>query len=226
MCIGVFVLYIKEWGQLMKNKTVGIILREWEANFKNLSIYGLKTDMIDYLRQYDINVICIPVEFSNKDEIENIKEIINFCDGIIFPGGNGVNDIDCEIMRYVYEKDKPTLGICLGMQIMGKSFNGKIKSGGAKHGHDNSEEYAHEVTIDKNSKLYSIIGDSNIEVNSKHVDCVEYTDLDCVASSEDNLIEAVEAKDKKFFIGVQWHPEMILNDENSNKLFDYYINEL
>ena len=30
-------------------------------------------------------------------------------------------------------------------------------------------------------------------------------------------------KDKKFVIGVQWHPED-MDDETSKKLFEYYIN--
>ena len=36
---------------------------------------------------------------------------------------------------------------------------------------------------------------------------------------------SVEDKNKKFFVGVQWHPED-LDDENSDKLFNYFINKL
>ena len=45
---------------------------------------------------------------------------------------------------------------------------------------------------------------------------------DVVALSDDNLVEAIEFKDKKFAIGVQWHPED-LDDEQTNKLFDEFI---
>ena len=47
--------------------------------------------------------------------------------------------------------------------------------------------------------------------------------FDNVAYAPDGILEAIEMKDKKFIIGVQWHPEG-LDDENSNKLFDYFIN--
>lgn len=55
---------------------------------------------------------------------------------------------------------------------------------------------------------------------------IPHTELDCVAYSEDGIIEAIEDKTKRFFIGVQWHPESLINDEYSNKLFDYFIKNL
>ena len=207
-------------------KTVGIILREWVAEFRSIPLYGIKADVVECLKNYDVNVICIPVRFNNNDELKKVENVIDFCDGIIFPGGEGINSIDCEIMRYVYEKNKPTLGICLGMQIMGKTFEGNVIENGAGKVHDVPyHEYAHKIKIDKNSKLYEIMGNDEIEVNSRHTDCVEYTKLDCVAKSE-NLIEAIEDKSKKFFIGVQWHPESIIEDKYSKKLFDYFIEKL
>lgn len=56
--------------------------------------------------------------------------------------------------------------------------------------------------------------------------CIPNTDLDIVAYSEDEIIEAIEDKKKKFFIGVQWHPESLTYDEYSNKLFDFFIKKL
>jgi len=47
--------------------------------------------------------------------------------------------------------------------------------------------------------------------------------LDCVAYSEDNVLEAIEDKNKKFFMGIQWHPESLMEDTYSRRLFDYFI---
>ena len=107
-------------------KTVGVILRKWRADVKDTLIYGTRTDLISFLREYDVSVIAIPVEFESNGEFEKVKPVIDICDGIIFPGGKYVREVDHQMMRYAYEKDKPTLGICLGMQIMGSTF-GDVK---------------------------------------------------------------------------------------------------
>lgn len=42
--------------------------------------------------------------------------------------------------------------------------------------------------------------------------------------SEDGIIEAIELKKNKFAIGVQWHPEMILDESiEAKKLFNRFI---
>lgn len=108
-------------------KTVGIILREWRADVRQIPLYGIRTDLIDFLREYNVNIITIPIVFKAKNEFEKVKEVIDYCDGIIFPGGKNIKEIDCQIMKYLYKIDKPTLGICLGMQIMGAAFNGGVR---------------------------------------------------------------------------------------------------
>ena len=47
----------------------------------------------------------------------------------------------------------------------------------------------------------------------------------CVSGiSNDNVIECIEDENKRFFLGVQWHPESMYNyDLNSRKIFDYFI---
>lgn len=82
------------------------------------------------------------------------------------------------------------------------------------------------MKIKENSKLYEILSSEKIKVNSRHRKCIKETKLDCVAYSEDGIIEALEDKKKRFFIGVQWHPECLINDEFSKKLFDAFIESL
>ena len=206
-------------------KTIGIILRECYKN-DDIPIYAFRRDLLPFLRKYDVNVISIPVMFENPKEFSKIKEIVDFCDGIIFPGGAEMTDLDYQLMEYLYEIDKPTMGICLGMQIMGKTFNGKRRTKIEKENHASNDKYVHNIIIKKDSLLYQIMGQEKIKVNSRHRNQVSYTSLDCVAYSEDNVLEAIEDKNKKFFIGVQWHPESILEDVYSNKLFDYFIKKL
>lgn len=204
-------------------KTVGIMLREFNANYRNIGLYGIGREILKMLRQYNVNVICIPVMFENEEEeLKKVKATIDMCQGIIFPGGLDEWDIDSKLVRYCYDIDKPTLGICLGMQLIGKTFNGKIeKIGNEKH--NTLDEYVHKIKIKKDSKLFEIIQKEDIRVNSRHDNRIVRTDLECSAISEDGIIEAIEDRNKKFFLGIQWHPESLKEDDNSKRIFNYYI---
>lgn len=151
----------------------------------------------------------------------NYKELIDLCDGMIFQGGDEFEEYDLEALKYIYDIDKPVLGICLGMQLMGVLFNGKmidIKN------HKKVLSYAHSVTINRNSILYNIYKTNFIKVNSRHKSVIKDTRLKVSAISNDGYIEAIEDSSKKFFVGVQWHPEsMISYDNKQNNLFKYFI---
>lgn len=202
-------------------KTIGIIARRFDFKYddRTLEIMGIVKHLSDnLLKKYeDIRVILIP--------LENKKEIFDICDGVIFPGGLHVREEDIECMKYLHKIDKPTLGLCLGIQIMGETFNGKTRENFVEENHNIMNEYVHNVEIDTNSKLYEILGKTKIRVNSRHKHALESTDLKISARSEDGIIEAIEDSSKKFFIGVQWHPETIIEDEYSTKLFDYFISK-
>lgn len=207
-------------------KRIGILLRDYTSLSHN-KILGLRDDLIAFLRKYPVEVICIPVCFKNNEyeELERVKKTIRLCDGIILPGGANCYEIDLKIVKYLYKQDIPTLGICLGMQMMALAFDGKIDYLPNEF-HQNKDEYVHPVKMKKGSLLEKIIESDNITVNSRHSEHITKTDLNIVAISNDLIIEAVEDKTKKFFIGVQWHPESLFNDMNSKKIFDYFISSL
>lgn len=202
---------------------VGVIMRDYQSKSGN-DLLALRKDLITYLSQYDIEIICIPVIFDLPiaEEIERVERIIKTCDGIILPGGEYFYDIDLAIVQYLYDNNIPTLGICLGMQMMSVAMNGDIERlDNLKH--QSKEEYVHQVKIKLNSKLYTILKDNEILVNSRHIEHITTTDLAITAIADDLTIEAVEDKKKQFFIGVQWHPESLINDIYSKRLFDYFV---
>ena len=41
--------------------------------------------------------------------------------------------------------------------------------------------------------------------------------------SYDGLVESFELNNKKFIIGIKWHPELMLEDDFTNKLFKEFI---
>lgn len=209
-------------------KRVGIILNQWTSNYRDYPLYGFKTDLMQILRKYDVNILSIPVLFENTLDIEfnAIKDVIDLCDGIILPGGAHTQNIHYKIAEYLYKENRPTLGLCLGMQIMGKTFNNNVIKKIEGDNHNKTDKYVHNINIKKDSKLYEIIKEETIKVNSRHREYIPYTDLDISATSEDNIPEAIEDKNKRFFIGVQWHPESLVDDVYSNRLFTAFIGSL
>lgn len=151
----------------------------------------------------------------------NYNKLINMCDGIIFQGGDDFEEYDFDALKYCYEKDIPTLGICLGMQLMGMLFNGKMID---ITNHKKTLNYSHSVIIKRNSKLYNIFKTDIIKVNSRHKSIIKNTNLNISGISNDGFIEAIEDSNKKFFIGVQWHPESMINyDIKQNNIFKYFV---
>jgi len=161
-----------------------------------------------------------------SEEKDMLKTQINLCDGILMPGGFKRYEYDRFITNYCLDNDIPILGICLGMQLLATHINRDTLEftdenfSHAKVGIDQ----VHSVKLDKNSKLYKIIGEEEFYVNSRHKYKVTTVDsFSIVGYSNDGVIEAIEHKGKKFAIGVQWHPENLMDSEISRKLFNSFI---
>lgn len=170
----------------------------------------------------------------NNEQKEDLIRVLSLCDAILIPGGYKWFEYDEFIYNYALDKDIPILGICLGMQIMAKIDNYKINKDTKNILNETSinhrqreEKYVHEVDLVDNTILKSIINKDTINVNSKHNYHIESTnELVISAYSKDGLIEGVEHKNKRFVVGVQWHPESMLEyDIDANKIFDRFINE-
>jgi len=89
------------------------------------------------------------------------------------------------------------------------------------------EKYVHKVNINKDSILYKILKKDVIDVNSRdnyHINNVNKLNISVI--SEDGIIEAVEQSNKRFVLGLEWHPEVMLDyDEDANKIYEYFIRE-
>ncbi len=198
---------------------IGVISRPDILKSGN-KVFVIYTDIVNSIINsggIPLGVLYNDISFNN-----DLKVIIDKCDGIILQGGDSFNECDLEILKYVYEQDTPVLGICLGMQLMGYFLEGKLET--TKNHLIPNKKYVHKVYIDKDSKLYKILGTDKIEVNSRHKDMIVDPKCDIVGVSEDGVVEALEDKRKKFFIGVQWHPEnMYSYDILEHKLFDYFV---
>ena len=165
---------------------------------------------------------------TNKEK-EEIDSYLNQCDGVVFPGGNKITPYDQYLLEQCIKKDIPTLGICLGMQLM-SCYNENFEvyaNEDKKHFQDNDDELTHIVKIEKDSKLFDILGSKEIEVNSFHNYHVSiHNQYRVIAKSEDGYIEGIELPEKRFNVGIQWHPEISYDfDKNSKKIIDCFIEE-
>ena len=171
----------------------------------------------------------------DNEKYKKLDAVLDKCDGFLLPGGTKWYGHDEYIVKYAYNNDKPLFGICLGMQILGVmdnrlnsgEFDTTIKNETILNHQQPGVPCVHDVEIIENTLLMDILKTNTIKVNSRHsyhVGGVVNLNIDAV--SEDGLIEAVSVPDKKFILGVQWHPENTIEDENSKKLFDYFVSKL
>ena len=150
------------------------------------------------------------------------EEILESLDGVILQGGEEYTNTDMDILTYLYKRDIPTLGICLGMQTMGVLFHGKMSK--VENHYALEKQEVHPVYVDKESKFYSKVRLEEFYVNSRHYEILTKTSLDIVGVSSDGVMEIIEDKKKKFFIGVQWHPETnFQKNAISQKLFQSFF---
>ena len=189
---------------------IGIITRKSKSSSGN-DIDIIYSDIISSV----IRSGGIPIGIDN-----NIDTYIDICNGYILQGGDDIDSNNINILKILYEKDIPVLGICLGMQEMGVFKDGILVD---TLGHLDNK--LHKINIKKDSLLYNIINKEEILVNSRHKSIVNKTNLCVSGISYDNYIEAIEDKNKKFFLGIQWHPENMYDTSvDAKKIFDYFIN--
>lgn len=159
---------------------------------------------------------------SNEKEI--LINQINLCNGIIVPDCSKRFEYHNFVCDYCSKKQIPLLGIGLGMQVMSSYNNDNQNIKIENNFHNGKRIYKHLVEIDKNSKLFNILKEKQILVNSFHDYKIKNSGSYKISAICGNVIEAIKKKQDPFNIGVQWHPEKNYDkDLNSKRLFTYFI---
>ena len=135
------------------------------------------------------------------------------------------DNLEIELCRRAVETGLPTFGICRGIQILNVALGGtlyidipsEVKDPVSHRESDHPKEGDHRITIDRSSRLHRISGLTSLDVNSTHHQAVKdlAPGLTATATSDDGIIEALEAPDHPFLIAVQFHPERLLHEGRS-----------
>ncbi len=147
--------------------------------------------------------------------------------------------LELEAVTWALEAGAPVLGICRGIQVLNVAMGGTLLQDLSLRGIDpvihqqrrrrpqpHEWEPAHVVRLDPASHLARILGGEEVAVNSFHHQAVDVpaAGLRVVASAPDGVVEGVEAHGLPFVLGVQWHPErMVDRDPRQRALFSALV---
>ncbi|MCH3943614.1 MAG: gamma-glutamyl-gamma-aminobutyrate hydrolase family protein [Atopobiaceae bacterium] len=141
------------------------------------------------------------------------------------------DEFECAMAIYAWQNDLPTLGICRGAQVMNVSRGGTLVRDVTEQGHPATlahymrEPYdrpQHTIELVRGSGLANLLGVTELEVNSIHHQAISTPAPDgrIVAYALDGTPEAIEFDGRSFFVGVQWHPEIL---RSTPQVFDALV---
>jgi len=133
------------------------------------------------------------------------------------------------LIKAALAAEKPIFGICRGIQIMNVAMGGTLYQDlesqypelKIQHPQATLGQFAtHHVELTAGSKLAKLYGQSTIKVNSRHHQAVKAVGkgLKVTAVAPDGVIEGMESTDTDLFLGVQWHPENMWQQEDPQQL--------
>jgi putative glutamine amidotransferase len=199
----------------------------------------------------------MPVPLPHTHDHALRVEMIESLDGLIIPGGSDIDPalfgqprhtksklvdpdrqaFDLAMLSLAEQRHLPTLGICLGCQLMNVHRRGTLHqhlpdadlgTGAAalEHSRAGDRTNYHTVTIRAGTRLADILAADNIQANSRHHQGIAKVGHGLIASAAapDGLVEAIEDPTLPMWLAVQWHPEN-LGGTMHDKLFETLIKQ-
>jgi putative glutamine amidotransferase len=133
------------------------------------------------------------------------------------------DDYELALLRAAMARQMPVLAICRGMQLLNVARDGTLVQhlpGTFKHQQRTGAAPVHHVTLDKSWE--PIFGSAWMEVNSRHHQAVDQPGRGLAVRAtdpDDGVIEGIAIPDAAFVVGVQWHPEDMVDDPAQRGLF-------
>lgn len=205
------------------------------------------TTYVEALRRAGALPVLIP------PQPENAAELVESLDGILLAGGEDcdpalygqerhpqVVDLlnerrqsnDLALAKVARERGIPTLGICLGLQVMNVASGGTLVQDidsqvetEIQHASMPADRARHDVMVQEGTKLASIVPAVELNVNSSHHQAIADVaeGLRITAHAPDGIVEGLEDPRHPFYVGVQWHPEDMAGEGSANTLFAAFV---
>jgi putative glutamine amidotransferase len=207
----------------------------------------------DYIRAIEL-AGGVPVVLPIVKEQHLIQQQIEMIDGLLLSGGYDVcpqkygeepkpgleaicperDAYELELVQIAHRLKKPILGICRGLQLLNVAFGGTLyqdiglsfPTALQHHSQAKPGEGTHTVTILPGTALQQILQESTLLTNSFHHQAVKNVASSLIvnAHSTDGVIEGIESAEDLFILGVQWHPELMLEKRSQMlKLFHAFL---
>ncbi|HFI0828078.1 TPA: gamma-glutamyl-gamma-aminobutyrate hydrolase family protein [Streptococcus suis] len=134
------------------------------------------------------------------------------------------------LIEAAHHQEKPIFGICRGLQLYNVAQGGSLHQEVLGHWQENTgNQPSQDLYFPIETQLSQIYAQEPT-VNSFHRQAINKLapSLEIIALSPDKqTIEAVQStRDSHTFLGVQWHPELLYGErETENRLFDYIVNQ-
>ena len=183
---------------------------------------------------------------------ENAADVLDRIDGLVLAGGYDCDpavygaqphptvepmdrrrqDNDLALARLARERGVPTLGICLGLQVMNVAAGGSLIQDidaqvgtDIRHESEPENRVRHDVIVERTTKLAAILAQHELTVNSSHHQAVDHVGegLRVTAYAPDGVVEGIEDAAHPFYVGVQWHPEDMTGEDPAAALFQALV---
>jgi putative glutamine amidotransferase len=165
---------------------------------------------------------------------DGVEETLEALHGVIFSGGGDLNpelygadphdttdspkpwrdEPELRLLEAALARDMPVLAICRGSQLLNISRGGDLVQhlpeivGHERHKHEPGAYSDHDVKVAPDSRLGALVGDHAPVKSHHHQGMGRIGDgLREVAWAEDGVVEGLEDPEKRFALGVLWHPE-------------------
>ena len=142
------------------------------------------------------------------------------------------------LTRWAVAAGRPLLAICRGIQVLNVALGGTLYQDIASQLPDALEHHrfrsrgyppddqAHSVQVKPHSRLAAALGTNAVTTNSRHHQAIKAvaSELTAVAHTSDGLIEGAEISTVRFVVGVQWHPENLVDQDSAmHRLFEGFV---